>query len=290
MKQLNVKLDWFANTGHAGFLLADELGYYKEEDLEVTFNGEVHYTMDGKVFDIMVGPATSMLIEMADTGHMIGIGQLHHQQDSGLISLASANIQRPRDLEGKNVTNWGNDWFDLMIGEFMKNDGGDYSQVKTNAIDVGDPLTTLGHTTDVIWIYKYWEWFVMKHAGIECNYLAMRDYGHPCDYPSPAIAAQRSLLEEDEDALRRFMAASGRGYKLAAEKGSEILPTIRHRLPEVDEAILTESLDYLKPLILDPNGEWGHLDVEAWNVAADLLQANGFFKGELPHPSFIDLA
>ena len=35
MGKLNVVLDWFANTNHTGFLLAEKRGYFAEAGLEV---------------------------------------------------------------------------------------------------------------------------------------------------------------------------------------------------------------------------------------------------------------
>ena len=44
--KLNVVLDWFANTNHTGFLLAEKRGYFAEAGLEVHIDGEVHGVMD----------------------------------------------------------------------------------------------------------------------------------------------------------------------------------------------------------------------------------------------------
>ena len=46
MGKLNVVLDWFANTNHTGFLLAEKRGYFAEAGLEVHIDGEVHGVMD----------------------------------------------------------------------------------------------------------------------------------------------------------------------------------------------------------------------------------------------------
>ena len=61
MGKLNVVLDWFANTNHTGFLLAEKRGYFAEAGLEVHIDGEVHGVMDLHGADFVLGPQISML-------------------------------------------------------------------------------------------------------------------------------------------------------------------------------------------------------------------------------------
>ena len=45
MEEIKVVLDWFANTNHTGFLLAQKRGYFAEAGLEVELYGDVHGAM-----------------------------------------------------------------------------------------------------------------------------------------------------------------------------------------------------------------------------------------------------
>ena len=53
MRKIKVVLDWFANTNHTGFLLAQKKGYFAQRGLEVEIFGEVHGVMDLHGADIV---------------------------------------------------------------------------------------------------------------------------------------------------------------------------------------------------------------------------------------------
>ena len=42
MEKLKVILDWFPNTNHTGYLLAQKRGWFEEAGLDVEICGEVH--------------------------------------------------------------------------------------------------------------------------------------------------------------------------------------------------------------------------------------------------------
>ena len=61
MEKLKVILDWFPNTNHTGYLLADKRGWFAEAGLEVEICGEVHGAMHLHGADFVCGPEISML-------------------------------------------------------------------------------------------------------------------------------------------------------------------------------------------------------------------------------------
>lgn len=275
MRQLRMLLDWFPNTIHAGMLLAQKRGYYAKEGIELVIEGKVHGVLEAQGADFVCGPEASMLTEMAEDGTLIGVAALSHKQDSGIISLAEAGIERPRDLTGKRLTHWKPAWFHKVVGELVNRDGGDYSKVQLVQMDVGKPEEVLGKTADAIWIYKYWEFFVMKHLGYKVNYIPFRDKGHPFDFPAPAMSAKRELVEKEPETVKAFLRATAKGYEDVAKEASAVLPEIKDQLPDAPEAMLKDSLDYVAPLLLDDEGKWGRLDTEAWMALQNFLSEKG---------------
>ena len=86
MGKLNVVLDWFANTNHTGFLLAEKRGYFAEAGLEVHIDGEVHGVMDLHGADFVLGPQISMLDCMSRGVELTGVAVL--------TQVASATVPR----------------------------------------------------------------------------------------------------------------------------------------------------------------------------------------------------
>ena len=92
MGKLNVVLDWFANTNHTGFLLAEKRGYFAEAGLEVHIDGEVHGVMDLHGADFVLGPQISMLDCMSRGVELTGVAVLTQRSDSGIVSLKESGI------------------------------------------------------------------------------------------------------------------------------------------------------------------------------------------------------
>ena len=46
MEKLKVVLDWFPNTNHIGFLIAQKRGWFAEAGLDVEIFGDVHGEME----------------------------------------------------------------------------------------------------------------------------------------------------------------------------------------------------------------------------------------------------
>ena len=58
MDKLKLVLDWFPNTNHTGYLLAQKRGWFQEANLDVEIFGEVHGEMELHGGDFVCGPET----------------------------------------------------------------------------------------------------------------------------------------------------------------------------------------------------------------------------------------
>lgn len=277
MGQINVILDWFPNTNHTGFLLAEKRGYFEEAGLTVTISGDVHGIMELHGADIVVGPQISILEKIAEGVPLTAIATLTQRCDSGIVSLKESGITSPKKLEGKRLTHWEPRWFHGVIGEAMRLDGGDYSKVKLVPMDVGDIVSTLGTAADATWVYENWENQELLEAGKEINYISLADFHPLFDFCAPSIAADRELLEERPEEARAFLAALTRGYIEAAENPKEAVLSVRERLPEVPDSLLIRSQKHLSNLFLDETGRWGYIKPERWERMADWLVSNGYY-------------
>ena len=114
MDKLKLVLDWFPNTNHTGYLLAQKRGWFQEANLDVEIFGEVHGEMELHGGDFVCGPEIAML-ECRERGiNLTGIAVMTQKCDSGIVSLKEAGITRPRELEGKRLTHWTPAWFHEM--------------------------------------------------------------------------------------------------------------------------------------------------------------------------------
>ena len=272
MERLNVRLDWFANTNHTGFLLAQKRGWFSKEGLEVIIDGHVHGTMTMEDdLDFVCGPQVAMMKCMEQGVKMTAVAVMNQKCDSGIVSLKEAGITRPRDLEGKRLTHWDPDWYHKTIGRLVENDGGDYSKVKLIQMDVGDIVSTLGNIADATWVYENWENYVLKEAGKEINYFNLGDFDPIFNFCAPAMAASRKILEERPEAVKKFLGILDRAYREVCAD-PELVLEVKDMMPEgCSDEMLVASQRHLAEIMLDDKGRWGRIYPERWNPMAEYL-------------------
>lgn len=277
MGKIKVVLDWFANTNHTGFLLAEKRGYFAQAGLEVEIDGEVHGVMDLHGADMVLGPQISMLDCMARGVEMTAVAVLTQRCDSGIVSLKESGITSPRKLEGKRLTHWAPRWFHGVIGEAVRIDGGDYAKVQLVPMDVGDIVATLGTTADATWVYENWENQELIEADKEINFINLADVDPLFDFCAPCMAATHQILRERPEDVRAFLAALDRAYIEVAHDPEGTVLEVKEGLPKVSDALLVRSQKHLAPLLLNEKGHWGTMRPERWERMADWLVANGYY-------------
>jgi ABC-type nitrate/sulfonate/bicarbonate transport system substrate-binding protein len=283
MQRIRVVLDWFPNTNHTGFFIALDRGYFAEADLDVRISGDVHGVLDAHGADLVLGPQISILERQAEGGTLTAVATITQANDSGVVSLASAGIRRPRDLEGKRLTHWAPAWFHAVIAEAMRLDGGDYNKVHLVPMDVGDIVSTLGHVADATWVYENWENQELIEAGKNINYIRLANLDPLFDFCAPCIAATHAFIERRPDTLRAMLAALERGYVEAAREPQPSILEVRHHMPPVTDELLVRSQRHLAGITLDDSGRWGRIAPDRWDPMADFLVEKGITDARHDH-------
>lgn len=272
MKNLKVVLDWFPNTNHTGFLLAQKRGWFHDAGLDVEIRGEVHGSMELHGADFVCGPEIAMLECMQRGIEMTAVAVMTQKCDSGIVSLKEAGIVRPRDLEGKRLTHWTPEWFHKAMRRVVETDGGDYDKIRLVNLDVGDILATLGNVADATWVYANWENQVLLAAGKEINYFNLGDIDPIFNFCAPAMAATDRILRDEPEAVRSFLGALDRAYREVAAQPDACVLEVRDLLPaDVSEDLLIRSQRHLSPILLDGQGRWGRIKAENWDPMANFL-------------------
>ena len=262
MEKLKVVLDWFPNTNHIGFLIAQKRGWFAEAGLDVEIFGDVHGEMELHGADFVCGPEIAMLDCMERGIGLTAVAVMTQKCDSGIVSLKEAGITRPRELEGKRLTHWSPEWFHKAISRVMAKDGGDYGKVKLVNLDVGDIVATLGTVADATWVYENWENQVLLEAGKEINYFNLGDFDPIFNFCAPAIAATHEVLENRPEAVKAFLACLDRGYRYGAAHPEEAVLEVKDMMPgDSSDALLIRSQKHLSPILLDEKGRWGRIGI-----------------------------
>jgi len=276
MEKIKVTLDWFANTNHAGFLLAEKKGYFKEAGLDVKIHGDVHGDIEVGESDIIVSPQPALLKAMKQGEKIVAIATLTQSSDSGIVSLKESGITSPKKLEGKRLTHWSPAWFHGILSKALVTDGGDYDKVVKVPMDVANIVETLGKDADATWVYENWENYVLLEEGKEINFFNFADVDPLWNFCAPAVAASCNMIENRKNVLIAFMKAVARGYEKAAANPENTIREIKDLLPEASEKMLVNSLKHLSGKFLTEDGKWGYIDPNRWNPFANWMVKEGY--------------
>ncbi|WP_187437769.1 ABC transporter substrate-binding protein [Actinomadura decatromicini] len=108
--RLKVALGWVTNIEFAGFWLAADRGYYRDEGLDVVFKGGgpntplPHVQLASGAVDFAVDPNMRQVLEVIGKGNdLVLLGAQFQTDPNGLLSLAKKPLTGPGDLPGRRI-------------------------------------------------------------------------------------------------------------------------------------------------------------------------------------------
>ncbi len=279
--KVTLMLDWAPNTNHTGIFVAQDKGWYAEQglDLEIVQPGQsgtpVAVVAAGKA-DFGISFQEEVTNARATDVPVVSIAAVVQHNTSALVSLQDRGITSPKDLEGKKYASWGLPIESQVLDVLMKCDGGDVSLVEFVTTGLSDPLTAIQRDLDVAWIYEGWEGVEAELRGMPVNMVRFSDW-FDClpDYYTPVIVTSEEAIAERSDVVRRFMAATARGYAYAAENPGEAAEILIKAAPEANPELVRKSQEWLSPRYQDDAPRWGEQKPEVWQGYADWMNSHG---------------
>jgi ABC-type nitrate/sulfonate/bicarbonate transport system substrate-binding protein len=251
MKLLKVALDWTPNINHIGFYVAKELGFYTEEgiELELLNPKDDNYTQTpGKkleldLADFAIAPFETVisLNNKANKVNAVAIFAILQEDLSSIVSLKSANILSPKDLDGKIYASYQARYEDHIVKQMIKNDQGTGNLTISYPEKLGIWNTLLEGKADATWIFDNWEGIEATDKNIELNKFSLKNYGIPYGY-SPVIIAKQEKLTTNKIAYKAFIKATQKGYLHAIAKPNEAISILKNHLTAADK----ENIDLQK--------------------------------------------
>ncbi len=272
LEKVTFVLDWTPNTNHTGLYVADKLGYFKEEGIEVDVvsppeDGAASLVAAGKADFGMDAQDTLAAAFASDSPLPVtAVASVIQHNTSGILSLREKGITSPRDMQGHSYATWGNPIEQAMIKTIVQENGGDFSRVSMVPTTVTDAVTALSTDIDTVWVYYAWDGIAAQVKGLDTDYFAFKDLHPEFDYYTPLIIAGDSFLQQKPETARRFLKALQKGYAYAAKHPKEAAGILCDAVPELDREIAEKSQEYLAGRYIDDAPYWGYIDADRWNA------------------------
>ncbi len=287
-KDITLVLDWTPNTNHTGIYVAKEKGYFDEAGLNVT----VVQPPDSGATDMVASGQAQFGIEFQDTMApalasdnplpITAIAAVLQHNTSGLVSLKEKGIDSFGKLAGHSYATWDSPTEQAILKTLVEKDGGKWGDVKLISTYVEDIVAGLNADIDSVWIYAGWDKIKLEMEGIDHNFLLFKDSDPVFDYYSPVIVANNDFLSSDADTAKAFIAALKKGYEDAAADPAGAADILLKAAPELDEALVKKSQEYLSTQYVADAASWGVIDLKRWNRFYTWLNDNDLVEVKLP--------
>ena len=287
-KKIRIVLDWVPNTNHTGLYVAKDLGYFKEEGVDV----EIVQPPEGSTTALIGAGGAEFGISFQDTlaksfakenpVPVTAVAAILQHNTSGIISLKEKGIDSPKKLEGKRYATWEDDIEQAILKKLVTDNGGDFSKVKLIPYTVTNVVTSLKTDIDAVWVYYAWDGIATEKTGLKTNFLKLRDYGKELDYYSPVIIANNDFLKKNPEIAKKVLRAIKKGYEYAAKNPEESAKILVKNSPELDINLVTASQKWISKEYQADAKEWGIIDGNRWNGFYEWLYKNKAVKREIP--------
>ena len=273
---------WEPQAQFAGYFCALQRGFYRERGLAVTIlrGGPAHppskLLAEGtaQFGTLFLGKA---IIDRATDVPLVNLAQMVRQGSLLLIAKKSRGIHTPKDLDGKRVSMWGDEFRIQPRLFFAKHGIGVVSVPQGFTVDL-----FLRDGVDAASAMRYNEYHAVLNSGWNPDELTVFDMADAgLDFPEDGLYCLESFWKERPEVARAFVAASIQGWLWAFDNPKEALDIV---MSYVNAANLPTNrvhqqwmLDHLRTAML-PDGDRakiGSLDEAAYKAVADALLKEG---------------
>ncbi len=285
--KVTVQLSWFHSVEFAGFYVADQKGYYADENLAVTLKPggadilPAQEVADGKA-DIGVTGGDQLLIARSQGLPLKAIAAIFRQSPVALMALADSGIKTPQDMMGKRIgvisPAYDNN-NDIQLLAMLRQAGIDQSKVKLVVTEDYSVGSLTSGAMDVYSGFAMNEAVDAKLRGLDVNLILPQDYG--VSIYANVLFSRQQTLDERSDVVQRFVRATFKGYQYAIEHPDEAGDLALKYDKTLDVAFQRASMQAEIPLIDTGDVPIGTMDSPVWQNTNDILVQQGLIKSQV---------
>jgi NitT/TauT family transport system substrate-binding protein len=270
------QLNWTAGGANAGFAAAVVEGFYKEVGLDVKLvegNGSgntAQLAANGRA-DLAYADAVAVSQLIAKGAPLKVISTVYQSNPNAVLALKKANIKSPKDLIGKKVGVPAGSSQVTMLPLFLKANGLKESDI--NMINMPPtsmvPSLLQGQVDAILGSIDSYQ-IQIEAQGAVVDVYRFADYGVPT--VSTSIFATNSYLASSPDIVKRFVAASLKGWTFAIEKPERAVRAVKTVFPSVNDKLVAQELAAIGPLFCSGGARFvGKAEDSLWAKSQELL-------------------
>jgi NitT/TauT family transport system substrate-binding protein len=280
--EVTVQLKWFHQAQFAGFYVAQEQGYYAEENLAVTFieggpdivipeqvaNGEADFGVDAP---------EAILLQRSQGLPVVAIAVIYRFNPIVFVSMADSGITRSEDLIGHAGAMIGGGG-ELVLEAMMTRLGLDIGQVSLIPHD-GQFVTLVNGDADFTSAYTNGGLAKIYQAGLDVNLIWPSDYG--IHFYGDTLFTTDQMIADNPEVVIRFLRATLRGWREAIENPAAAVEVTLQYAPQADSETQRDMMQASIPLVYTGEDQIGWMQAGVWQGMHQILLEQGILDAPI---------
>lgn len=286
-EKLTVLLDWFTNPDHAQLVIAEELGYFKELDLEIEVIEPTDPSLPPKMVaagkaDIAITYQPQLHVQVSQGLPLVRFGTLVSTPLNSLVVLKDGPIKSIKNLAGKKVGFSVGGFEDALLGSMLETHGLTLDDVELVNVNFSlSPSLITGQVDAVIGAFRNFELNQMDVEGHPGTAFYPEEHGVPV-YDELILVANSE--QRNNPALGKFIEAIQRATTYLINHPEDAWELFKSSSPDALDNELNRRawLDTLPRLALRPAA----LDTKRYEVFGEFMKAQGLIDSTPPVDSY----
>jgi len=250
-KTVTFNMSWLPQGSMGGVIAAIDNGYYAEQGLTVNvtrgFGGvRTVNELDQGLFEFGYGDPVSVILNRAKGGGVKLVGAINTSWPAALCYIVERHkIETPADLSGLTIGGGQSSAMQVVAPSWLKRNGVDPASVKMMQLDPAVVVTSRVEgkiDAGECWRGNSLPLFRKRaaEAGLTLGVLPYDRFG--LDIYGSGVMASDATIAKDPALVRKFLAATYKGYAWAGEHPDETVAMMIKRYPVLDPQVTREQL------------------------------------------------
>jgi len=273
---LTFQLNWVAGGANAGFAAAVGEGYYKAAGLDVTVvqgngSGNTAQLVASGRSQLAYADAVAVSQLIAKGAPMTIVSTIYQSNPNQVSALTKTNIKSIKDLVGKKVGVPSGSSQTTMLPLLWKANNLKESDMTLINMPPSSMVPSLlqGQVDAILGSMDAYQ-IQLEAQGAQTDNFRFADYGVPT--VSTSIFASNDFIKNNPEVLKRFIAASLRGWSFALDNPEKTVKHLKAVFPEMNEKLATAELAAITPLFCSGGARFlGKAEDAHWTRTQELL-------------------
>lgn len=270
------QLNWTAGGANAGFAAAVGEGYYKAAGLDVTIvqgngSGNTAQLVASGRSQLAYADAVAVSQLIAKGAPMKIVSTIYQSNPNEVSALKKTGIKSLKDLVGKKVAVPAGSSQGPMLPLLLKANGLKETDMTLINMPVAAMVPSLlqGQVDAILGSMDAYQ-IQLEAQGAELDNFPFADHGVPT--VATSIFASESFIKDNPEVLKKFIAASLKGWVFALDNQEKATRHVKAIFPDVNEKLAAAELAAIKPLFCSGGAKFiGKAEDAHWTRTQDLL-------------------